>query len=73
MKLLDSFNHENLIILEKNGLLKPLIKTLLIKSILSKVFIDEELKKSTLETFKVNHGLNNEIVPSMRKTREKRI
>ena len=63
MKLLDSFNHENLIILEKNGLLKPLIKTLLIKSILSKVFIDEELKKSTLESFKVHHGLNknNEI------------
>ena len=61
MKLLDSFNHENLITLWQNDLLKPLIKALLFKSTLDNVFIDEELKKSIVESFKVKHGLTNEV------------
>ena len=58
MKSLDSFNHESLAILDNNDLLQPLIKSILIKSTIDKVYIDEKLKTATIQNFKEKNGLN---------------
>ena len=60
MKSFKCLNQETILLLHRNSLLRPLIKSELIKDELRKVSLDSDLEKSTISEFLKNLGVNNE-------------
>ena len=63
INLMESFNclnQESILLLHRNSLLRPLIKSELIKNELRKVSLDKDLEKNTISEFLKNLGVNNE-------------
>ena len=63
INLMESFNclnQESILLLHRNSLLRPLIKSELIKNELRKVSLDKDLEKNTISEFLKNLGVNDE-------------
>ena len=60
MKSFKCLNQETILLLHRNSLLRPLIKSELIKDELRKVSLDSDLEKSTISEFLKNLGVNDE-------------
>ncbi len=61
MESLDLLTNECINLLHRNKLLKPLIRSELTKSILSKVHIDDEINKKVITEFKAKAGITEAI------------
>ena len=63
INLMESFNclnQESILLLHRNSLLRPLIKSELIKNELRKVSLDKDLEKNTISEFLKNLGVNDD-------------
>ena len=60
MKSLDCFTPESITLLNKNKVLRPLIRELLIEDVLSKLTIEEEIKEQKLKAFLEKTGFADE-------------
>ena len=60
MKSLDCLTPESITLLNKNKVLRPLIREELITDVLSKVTIEEEIKEQKVKTFLQRTGLDDE-------------
>ena len=60
MKSLKCLNQDSISLLQRNSLLRPLIKAELIKTELRKISLDKDLEKETITNFLKNSGVNDE-------------
>jgi len=58
MESIDCLNKESIILLHKNNLLRPLIKSVIVKNILSKVDVANDLKEKLINNFMKKVGIN---------------
>tara|TARA_B100000945_G_C20406065_1_gene610085 strand:- start:485 stop:1231 length:747 start_codon:yes stop_codon:yes gene_type:complete len=59
MKIIQTFSDENILVLEKGNLLRPLIKFYFIENELSKVLITEDTVNSHVQSFRKNNNLES--------------
>ena len=62
MESLKCLNQDSISLLQRNSLLRPLIKAELVKSELRKISLDKDLEKKTITNFLKNSGVNNETI-----------
>ena len=60
MESFKCLNQESILLLHRNSLLRPLIKSELIKNELRKVSLDKDLEKNTISEFLKNLGVNDD-------------
>ena len=60
MESIKCLNQESILLLHRNGLLRPLIKAEVIRTELKKIALDEDLEKNTISNFFQTLGVNDE-------------